>query len=145
MNSIAHRLSQHKPSPRAQGAAIKIVLLSEHAANALFQEDAFHAGANGCVLPSVSHADFLAALDAIMNGKQMSHQSGFEIETPSRLTQREIEILRRAADGKPDKEIAQELRLSVNTVRNHIQNILRKLEVNDREAAVWRAKHWGGL
>jgi len=61
------------------------------------------------------------------------------------LTPREIEILRFAADGKPDKEIAQTLQISVNTVRNHIQNILRKLEVDNREDAVWRARHRGWI
>ncbi len=129
---------------RIQLDEIRIVLLSEHAASALFQEDAFHAGANGCVLPSVSHADFLAALDPVMNGEH-PHQSVSEVEQLAQLTPREIEILRLAARDKTDKEIAQTLQISVNTVRNHMQNILRKLEANNREAAIWRAQHRGWI
>lgn len=127
---------------RAQCATIKIILLSEHAESALFQEDAVHAGADCCLLPSINTADFLTALDAVTNGEPLPHPSGFETGEPPRVTQREIEILRLAAHGKTDKEIAQTLQISVNTVRNHMQNILRKLQVNDREAAVWRARHY---
>lgn len=56
-----------------------------------------------------------------------------------------MEILKLVAQNRSDKEIAQTLQISVNTMRNHMQNILRKLEVDNREDAVWRAKHRGWI
>ncbi|MDL1896498.1 response regulator transcription factor [Anaerolineae bacterium CFX7] len=129
---------------RAQSEQIKIILLSEHADSALFQQDAFYAGADACVPSSVCHADFIAACHAVAHGAQ-GWENTSEKSAPPHLTPREIEILRLIARNKHDKEIACELCISVNTVRNHIQNILRKLEVNDRAAAVWRARHYALL
>jgi DNA-binding NarL/FixJ family response regulator len=61
------------------------------------------------------------------------------------LTNREFENLTRIAEGRTDKEIANALRISVNTMRNHVQNILRKLHANKRDAAVWRARLRGWI
>jgi len=52
------------------------------------------------------------------------------------LTARETEVLQRLADGVPTDQIANELFVSVNTVRNHIHNIIRKLNVHSRLEAV---------
>ena len=52
------------------------------------------------------------------------------------LTEREVEILRVLADGRSTKDIADSLYISVATVRNHVQNILRKLEVHSKVEAV---------
>ena len=52
------------------------------------------------------------------------------------LTEREVEILRVLADGRSTKDIADSLYISVTTVRNHVQNILRKLEVHSKVEAV---------
>jgi DNA-binding NarL/FixJ family response regulator len=48
------------------------------------------------------------------------------------LTPREIEVLRLVASGKADKEIATALRISVRTVRYHVSNIFRKINVSTR-------------
>ena len=57
------------------------------------------------------------------------------------LTQREMQVLRHVALGLSNKEIAQSLTISVETVKEHVQNILRKLAVNDRtQAAVWAVR-----
>lgn len=53
-----------------------------------------------------------------------------------RLTTRELEILTLAADGRSNQEIAERLVLSPATVKTHLQNTYRKLEVPDRAAAV---------
>jgi DNA-binding NarL/FixJ family response regulator len=50
----------------------------------------------------------------------------------SSLTAREAEILRLIAEGLSNKEIAQQLYLSLYTVKNHVHNILEKLPVNNR-------------
>jgi LuxR family maltose regulon positive regulatory protein len=56
------------------------------------------------------------------------------------LSQRELEVLRLIADGAPNKEIADELVLTVNTVKRHISNIFGKLEVSNRAQAIARAR-----
>lgn len=55
---------------------------------------------------------------------------------PCPLSSREVEILEHIARGNSNKEIAKLLDISDQTVKNHITSILRKLEVNDRTAAV---------
>ncbi|MGI6400795.1 MAG: LuxR C-terminal-related transcriptional regulator [Thermoguttaceae bacterium] len=58
------------------------------------------------------------------------------------LTERESQVLRHIALGLSNKEIARSLNLSIDTVKEHVQNILRKLDVNDRtQAAVWAVKN----
>lgn len=60
------------------------------------------------------------------------------------LSHREMEMLEYMARGKSNKEIAKTLRISDQTVKNHITSILKKLQVNDRTAAVVYAlrRHW---
>jgi DNA-binding NarL/FixJ family response regulator len=57
------------------------------------------------------------------------------------LTQREMQVLRHIALGLSNKEIGKSLNISVETVKEHVQNILRKIAVNDRtQAAVWAVR-----
>lgn len=57
------------------------------------------------------------------------------------LTNRELQVLRHIALGLSNKEIGQSLSISVETVKEHVQNILRKLDSTDRTAAaVWAVK-----
>jgi two-component system response regulator DevR len=56
--------------------------------------------------------------------------------TSESLTSRETEVLRRLADGLTTEQIAADLYVSVNTVRNHVNNIIRKLNVHSRLEAV---------
>ena len=62
-----------------------------------------------------------------------------DIEVP--LTQRESEVLRQLALGLTNKEIALALSISYETVKEHVQHILRKVGVSDRtQAAVWAVR-----
>jgi DNA-binding NarL/FixJ family response regulator len=62
-----------------------------------------------------------------------------DVEVP--LTQRESEVLRQLAYGLTNKEIAQTLHISYETVKEHVQHILRKIGVSDRtQAAVWAVR-----
>ncbi len=62
-----------------------------------------------------------------------------DVEVP--LTQRESEVLRQLALGLTNKEIAQALNISYETVKEHVQHILRKVGVSDRtQAAVWAVR-----
>lgn len=57
------------------------------------------------------------------------------------LTQRETQVLRHVALGLSNKEIGKSLEISVETVKEHVQNILRKITVSDRtQAAVWAVR-----
>jgi len=56
------------------------------------------------------------------------------------LSQRELEVLRLIVDGATNKEIADELVLTVNTVKRHISNIFGKLHVSNRVQAVAQAR-----
>ncbi|MDX6663526.1 MAG: hypothetical protein QOG09_1628 [Solirubrobacterales bacterium] len=64
---------------------------------------------------------------------------------PSPLSGREMEVLRRLAEGKVYKQIAQDLTLSVSTVRTHLHNVYAKLGVIDRAQAVLTANDKGWL
>ncbi len=58
------------------------------------------------------------------------------------LTKRELEVLIEVANGKLNKEIANELKISERTVKNHISNIFKKIDVSDRtQAAVFAIKN----
>ena len=56
-----------------------------------------------------------------------------------RLTERELEVLRLVAKGLNNREVAKELFISVNTVKNHVRNILEKLQLHSRMEAVMYA------
>jgi DNA-binding NarL/FixJ family response regulator len=85
-----------------------------------------------------------AAISPAMGGKLFSalrdllrHSGSTSLRRPE-LTGREIEILGHVGEGKTSKEIAEELFISENTVRNHVRNILDKLGMKSRfEAVNW--------
>ena len=56
--------------------------------------------------------------------------------TAPQLTERELEVLRLVAKGLNNREVAKELFISENTVKNHIRNILEKLHLHSRMEAV---------
>ena len=59
------------------------------------------------------------------------------------LSEREMEILKQVATGASNKEIAANFVIAEGTVKNHLTNILRKLEVQDRAQAVLKARNLG--
>lgn len=61
------------------------------------------------------------------------------------LTSRELAVLRLIAEGLGNREIAKQLSLSFHTVKNHVQNIFKKLDVTRRIEAVQRARRQGWL
>ena len=74
-----------------------------------------------------------------MTLRMKSKRVSVEHEVP--LTGREVQILRHVAFGMSNKEIARSLKISVDTVKEHVQNILRKMGFRDRtHAAVWAVR-----
>ncbi len=109
-------------------------------------------GASGYVLKSASRERLHEALLTAASGEsawtreELRRVTGAlatprlsqDIEVP--LTQRESEVLRQMALGLTNKEIAKMLGISYETVKEHVQHILRKIGVSDRtQAAVWGA------
>ena len=91
--------------------------------------------AGGDSLISPSMASKLLAEFAQMSKRQEERPSGVVVP---RLTEREREVLRLVARGMPNKEIGLTLFISENTVKNHVRNILDKLQLHSRmEAAMY--------
>ncbi|MDC4227430.1 MAG: response regulator transcription factor [Candidatus Manganitrophus sp.] len=59
------------------------------------------------------------------------------------LSVREVDVLRRVAKGKTNKEIASELHLSEKTIKNHVRNIFHKMGVYDRTEAAMKGVQEG--
>ncbi len=121
---------------------------------------AIKAGATGYVLKDSPIEETVAAIRTIAEGgsrlhpsiaarvlaefNRISTQRVADLKLFSELTDREIEVLKEVATGKRNREIAETLFISEKTVKNHLSNILAKLQVNDRtEAAMLAAR--GGL
>ncbi len=79
----------------------------------------------------------------ISRGVQTSDETNFALFSP--LSDREIEVLDKIAAGSSNKEIADGLGISTQTVKNHISSILRKLSLNDRTQAVIYALRRGWI
>ncbi|MEE2641244.1 MAG: response regulator transcription factor [Planctomycetota bacterium] len=74
-----------------------------------------------------------------VTGALATPRLNLDIEAP--LTQRESEVLRQMTFGHTNKDIARSLQISYETVKEHVQNILRKIGVSDRtQAAVWAVR-----
>jgi NarL family two-component system response regulator LiaR len=133
---------------------MKIVMLTS------FLEDdkvygAIEAGAVSYVLKTVSAEELIYAISGAFKGmpvmtadvsqaltrglRQRTAQSGDE-----GLTEREKEVLLLIADGQSNKEIAEELHISVKTVKTHVSNLLMKCELDDRTqlAVLAHRKGW---
>ena len=70
--------------------------------------------------------------------KQLSRADRQQVPSP-RLTDRELEVLKLVAQGLNNREIAKRLFISENTVKNHVRNILEKLQLHSRMEAVMYA------
>ena len=119
------------------------------------------AGANGYLLKNVRGAQLVDAIRDVNAGEvvldphvarkvvqwfsSMSHGKSVVEGLPDHFSDRELEVLRLAAKGMSNKEIASELALSVRTVQSHLGNIFDKLGVSSRTEAVLRALKEGWI
>jgi two-component system, NarL family, response regulator len=104
---------------------------------------AFQAGAQGYLLKDTSLREMVEAIRTVHAGKRYvpSNIASRLAERMMRtdLTVRELEILKMLAKGPTNKEIARALGISDNTVRNHVNSIIEKLDVSDRTEAATTA------
>jgi DNA-binding NarL/FixJ family response regulator len=118
--------------------------------------DAVKAGASGYLLKDTPRDELVKAIKGTVTGKTYvdpsvagkvlgqvsSHQTQPATLITSKLTEREIEVLRLIAKGLSNTDISDRLFLSEGTVRNHVSAILAKLGVSDRtQAAVIAIQH----
>jgi DNA-binding NarL/FixJ family response regulator len=116
--------------------------------NPVYVYEATHAGASGYVLKSASKDDLVRAVHAVHAGSgflqaevtkpllrrlALEAKSGADRSSPSL---RELQVLERLSEGKSNKEIAQELAISEETVKTHLKRLYEKLGVSDRAQAV---------
>jgi DNA-binding NarL/FixJ family response regulator len=112
--------------------------------------DALKAGAAGYLLKDAEPDELRRALTAAARGDAPLAPRAARILLESKeqerpveeLTERERDVLRLVAAGKPNKLIARDLGISEKTVKAHLTSIFRSIGVDDRtQAALWAAKH----
>jgi NarL family two-component system response regulator LiaR len=134
---------------------IKVVVLTTYADDE-WVFDSIQAGASGYLLKDTPREELIKAVRGTVTGKTYvdpsvagrvleqvsSRQTQPATLITSKLTQREVEVLRLIAKGLSNADIADRLFLSDGTVRNHVSAILAKLGVSDRtQAAVIAIQH----
>lgn len=135
-----------------QSPATKCMLLSG-VDNPTYMARAKAAGALDFLLESVTKAHLVSAIQQAAAGKPATVESAFAritasmddkfraVRSGAKLTPRESQVLSHIAYGLSNQEIAQSLDISIETVKEHVQKILRKLAVKDRtQAAVWAVR-----
>jgi DNA-binding NarL/FixJ family response regulator len=129
--------------------------------------EAVRAGAAGYVLKEVSRSELLESIRRVLNGDStLDHGVAMRLlsrlsrepeptaqpdltdsdtarKLAERLSNREIEALRLISAGKTNRQIAQELMVSLSTVKTYVQRIIKKLGVSDRTQAAVRAAELG--
>jgi DNA-binding NarL/FixJ family response regulator len=143
--SVTHLLHKHHPKTR-------VLLLARYDEDARIVA-AMRAGAAGYILKDTDWTDFLRILRSTANGQQvlspipsdrfvhnvpgsLRHPYEDNVMRLSTLSDRERQILACAAAGQSNKEIADHLCLSVETVKTHLHHIYQKLSVDGRVEAV---------
>jgi len=111
-----------------------ILMLSMHSEETLVRQ-ALEAGARGYVLKNAVDLELAAAIRKVAEGQQVldpqvARRASLKGERNGGLTPRELEILQLIVDGKSNKEIADQLGLSVNTVAVHRANIMDTLGIH---------------
>jgi DNA-binding NarL/FixJ family response regulator len=120
--------------------------------------DAIRAGATGYLLKEASREALVAAIEGTVAGRtpvdpavantlfsyvRQSQSPATNTTLAARFSEREREVLRLLANGLPNAAIGEHLSLAEGTVRNHVTNILAKLDVTDRAQATALAWRYG--
>ena len=140
---------------RDSGNRVPIIMLTTFDDNELLMASITQ-GANGFMLKDITLEKLISAITKVANGGYLietdvlqalssSNHEQLSIESLSeiKISSRESEILTLMAGGLSNKEIAAAVFLAQGTVKNHISNILLKLESRDRTQAVLKALQLG--
>ena len=142
---VLSRLKDEKPE-------LPVLMISTYD-NSTYMARSVALGANGYFLKDVTRETLLEAIIRATKGEMVWRRDELrrvtgamstprmpvDVEVP--LTQRESEVLHQLAHGLTNKEIAQVLSISYETVKEHVQHILQKIGVSDRtQAAVWAVR-----
>lgn len=132
---------------------LKVLILTVHS-EVEYLVKAVDIGANGYILKDSGSSELKQAINVIMSGESYIQPSllpalnsrlinrDVDQDKLRTLTKRELEILTQLAGGMFNKEIAVNLNISERTVKNHISNIFRKIDVSDRtQAAVFAIRN----
>ena len=136
----------------AQLPNTKVVILSTYD-NPTYMARAHALGAADYVLKGATAEQLRATIHAVAGGEVPSKHGELhrvagtmatrqkQVDEEVALTQRETQVLRHLALGLSNKEIGQSLSISIETVKEHVQHLLRKMDVSDRtQAAVWAVR-----
>jgi DNA-binding NarL/FixJ family response regulator len=133
MNGLDAILSIRGEFPEA-----KIIVLTTYKGDVQILR-ALKAGARGYLLKNTLHKELLDTIRAVQAGKKaLSPEASYEIAehgTDDALTPAEINVLRLIAAGNANKQIADQLKITEETVKSRVKSILSKLGANDRTHA----------
>ena len=130
---------------------MKILVLSSYN-DEKYIRDAMRAGADGYVLKSVSTSELVRIIRCFCQGQSiispylvnltldLKEKDESASTTRVELTEREREILKCITDGKSNKEISDRLFVSVETVKSHVKNLYKKLNVKNRVEAAMKGR-----
>lgn len=138
---------------KEKGSSVKVLILTVH--NELeYLMNAVDIGVDGYILKDSDFVELKRAINAVLEGDNYIQPSlipalnnqlvnrDIEKDKIALLTSRELEVLAQVANGMFNKEIATNLNISERTVKNHISNIFKKIDVSDRtQAAVFAIKN----
>jgi DNA-binding NarL/FixJ family response regulator len=124
---------------RSEAPDARIVMLTTFEGDVEMQR-ALQAGARGYLLKTMPPADLAAAIRQVHEGrKHIPTEVATELAEhlgEETLTEREIDVLSRVADGNRNRDIAEQLHISEETVKVHMKHIMGKLGATDRTQAV---------
>lgn len=135
---------------RARWPELRILILTGHDNDTLVRT-LHRMGVEGYLLKSAGPQELIGAIRAIAQGQRAyGEQPANALEQVdqqdrSQPTPKELEVLHAVAAGKRNREIADELYLSINTVEYHLRNIFAKLGASSRADAIVRAQRRGWL
>ncbi len=136
---------------RDLGLDTRIILLSVYA-NDEYIFEGLSAGARGYLMKDVGREELVGAIKTVHEGGSLLQPAiatrlieRMSSEEASGLSKRELEVLSVIASGAQNKEISNQLSLSINTVKFHVANVFRKLGVQNRTEAVRIARERGLL
>ncbi len=134
---------------RELGITTPVMMLTTFDDSELFARS-LAAGANGFLLKDVSLEKLIHSIESLVTGGFITDnamlkkwQQEKSRSSSIQLTEREMQILRLLVGGLSNKEIVRAVFLAEGTVRNHVSNILAKLECRDRTQAVLKAMELG--